>query len=100
MRFSRGHWHKISWWKFCSFDQQGKHCTHVLPRATNGVTIVGTDVLFGNCREEANFLEVTKVQHARYSSKKCYQILKGRGRVKFWDNLLPEWYPRKFCLSH
>lgn len=34
--------------------------------------------------------------YAHYASKKHYHVIKGRGSVKYWDNRLPKWYPRKF----
>lgn len=90
----------ISIYEFICFDSWGKRSGHVVPRAKGGVAITATDVLFGNCEEEANFLEVNKVRHGHYPSGKSYAILKGRGRLKFWSSLHPKWYPRKFRLSH
>lgn len=70
MKFSRGHWFEVSIWYFYSFDQQGNHCCHARPRVLGGVSIVGTHIAFGDCREEVNFLEVTKVNY-RPSPKRC-----------------------------
>lgn len=90
----------LSIYQFLCFDSWGNHRAHVRPRVKDGVAIIATDFYLGNCNKEANLLELSKVKHGRYASKKSYTILKGRGRVKLWNNLLPKWYPRKFCLSH